>query len=54
MSHSIEKLVRTPKGEKENSFINLSNLLRPFLQSYFSLRRTSPPSLSLAAKKIKT
>ena len=54
MSHSIEKLVRTPKEEKENSFINLSNPLRPFSQPYFSLRRTSPPSLSLAAKKIKT
>jgi hypothetical protein len=54
MSHSIEKLVHTPKEEKENSFINLSNPLRPFSQSYFSLRRTFLPALRLAAKKIKT
>jgi hypothetical protein len=54
MSHFIEKLVHTSKEEKENSFINLSNPLRPFPQSYFSLKRTFPPSLSLAAKNIKT
>jgi hypothetical protein len=54
MSRSIEKIVRKAKEEKENSFINLSNPLRPFPQPYFSKRRTSPPSLSPADKKIKT
>jgi len=54
MSRFIEELIDSPKKEKENLFINLPNPLRPFSQYYLSLRRTSLPSLSLAAKKTKT